>query len=128
MRLLNSSRNLEVAHSVRVASNFVSRAKGLLGEKNLASGNALWIQGSRFVACNSIHTCFMRFAIDAVFVDRDLKVRAVYRDLGPWRMTWPASGATSVFELPAGTLSQKPVEVGDQLKLADIGEANVVGG
>lgn len=114
-KLFNKSKNTEIAQSVRVADSFFSRAKGLLGERELPSGRALWIKGSRLVDCNSIHTWFMRFAIDAVFVDKGLVVRAVYQDLRPWRMTWPVMGAQSVFELPAGTLRKAPVEIGDQL-------------
>lgn len=114
-KLLNKSRTNEVAQLVRVADSFYSRAKGLLGESNLPEGEALWIKGSRFVACNSIHTWFMRFAIDAVFVDKHLVVKAIYRDLRPWRLTAPVLGAWSVFELPAGALAKTTIEVGDQL-------------
>lgn len=114
MKLLNVSRNKEIAHSVRVANTFYSRAKGLLGERGLAEGSTLWIQSG-----NSIHTWFMRFAIDAIFVDRKLIVRGVYRNLGPWRITWPVWKASSVFELPAGTLDKTHVEIGDQLYVGD---------
>jgi uncharacterized membrane protein (UPF0127 family) len=117
LKLVNSSKNLQVAARVRVASGFFERAKGLLGESGIESGTALWIQGSRFVGCNSVHTWFMRFAIDVVFVDRSMIVKRVYEDLGPWRMTLPAYGAVSVFELPAGTLKSKPVDIGDQLNV-----------
>ncbi len=115
MKLFNKSRGHEVAGEVRLARTFLERTLGLMGKKSMVEGSTLWIQGSRFIPCNSIHTCFMNFSIDAVFVDRELKVRAVYRDLKPWRMTAPVRGAQSVFELPGGTLSASPVEVGDQL-------------
>lgn len=118
-RLLNQTRQIEVASHVEVADSFWSRSRGLLGRDSLADGHTLWILGTRLVACNSIHTWFMRFAIDAVFVDRDLRVRKIYRDLGPWRVTAPAAGAFSVFELPAGTLAKKTIEVGDQLHVGD---------
>lgn len=119
MRLENKTRTQEVARDVRVAKSFWARTKGLLGESSLPEGRALWIQGTEFVGCNSIHTFFMRFAIDAVFVDRSLKVTKIYRNLVPWRMTWPASGAHSVFELPAGALENMKIEVGDQLYVGD---------
>lgn len=115
MKLINKTKNVEVADSVRVANTFFKRAKGLLGERELSRGSALWIQGSRLADCNSIHTWFMRFAIDAVFVDKNLVVKAVHHNLTPWRVTWPAIGAKSVFELPSGTLSERPVDIGDQL-------------
>lgn len=115
LRLINQSRNSEIARSVQVADSFVCRAIGLLGKSHLSSGHSLWIKGSRWMGCNSIHTWFMRFAIDVVFVDQNLKVKAVYKNLPPWRMTIPVRGAQSVFELPAGTLSTIQTEVGDQL-------------
>ena len=118
-KLLNKSKNVEVAHTLHEARSFWQRTKGLLGEKTMPNGSALLIQGSRFIPCNSIHTLFMRFAIDAVFVDRHLVVKAVYQDLVPWRLTWPAVGASSVFELPAGTLKKASVEIGDQLHVGD---------
>ena len=118
-KLINKTRQQTLAQQVRVANNFWTRTKGLLGEKSLPAGNALWIQGSRWVGCNSIHTFFMQFAIDAVFVDRDMKVKAIYRNLGPWRVTSPALGAFSVFEMPAGTLDSFKVEVGDLLHVGD---------
>ncbi len=113
-RLLNRTRNLELAREVKVAASFYARAKGLLGERSLSEGNALWIK-----SCNSIHTWFMRFPIDVVFVDERLVVRKVCKNMGPWRMTLPAFKASSVFEMPAGTLSRRPVEIGDELHVGD---------
>lgn len=118
-KLRNQSRQIDVADHVDEATTFWERTRGLLGRDHLPSGQALWIHGTEFVACNSIHTLFMRFAIDAVFVDRALVVKKICRDLQPWRMTLPAFGAHSVFELPAGTLKHRPVEVGDQLHVGD---------
>lgn len=114
-RLLNMSRdnNVIVSH-VKVAKGFFARNKGLLGESRLDENTALWIH-----ACNSIHTFFMRFAIDAVFVDRGMVVRAKYENLVPWRVTMPAWRASSVFELPAGTLRRQTVEIGDRLHVGD---------
>jgi len=120
LQLLNRTKNsIQVASEVELATSFVCRSVGLLGRAKLPQGNALWIQGTKFIACNSIHTFFMRFAIDVLFVDRELKVKKVYRNLVPWRMTWPVNSAFSVFELPAGTLQSISVEVGDQLHVGD---------
>lgn len=113
-RLINRTKNIEIAGDVRIASSFAARMKGLLGERELAAGRALWIE-----RCNSIHTWFMRFAIDVVFVDRQLIVQKVCRDVGPWRVTFPAWRANSVFEMPAGTLANRLVDVGDQLHVGD---------
>jgi uncharacterized protein len=119
MKLVNKSRNLELADDVRVAQSFWSRTKGLIGQSSLPRGSSLWIQGTRFIACNSIHTWFMSFPIDAIFVDRKLRVKAVYRNLAPWRVTWPTAGAHSVFEMAAGALTESNVEIGDQLHVGN---------
>ncbi len=110
-----------LAIQLGTADTLVTRTKGLLGRSSLPAGEGLWIK-----RCNSIHTFFMRFAIDAVFVDDSLKVVSMYQDLKPWRMTWLHLTASSVFELPAGTLkdSASDLEVGDQLSI----EPNSPGG
>ncbi len=113
-RLFNGTRNSEIAARVRVASSFFDRLKGLLGEDRLPDGETLWIE-----RCKSIHTCFMRFPIDVVFVDDRLVVRKVCENVDPWRMTLPALRASSVFEMAAGTLRRKPVEIGDRLHVGD---------
>ena len=64
--------------------------------------------------CASIHTFFMRFPLDVVFLDADFTVRRIVRDLRPWRLA-AASGAAHVLELPAGRLAQVPVTEGDKL-------------
>ena len=110
VRLMNNSKSLELASNLKTAKSFFARSKGLLGLKTLAHGHALWI-----LRCPSIHTCFMQFAIDVIFVDESLVVRAIHQNVVPWRMTLPVWGAASVFELPAGTLARCPTEVGDQL-------------
>jgi uncharacterized membrane protein (UPF0127 family) len=116
--LHNRTSSQVIAENLRIADSMLARAKGLLGEKSLPEGHTLWIKAG-FAPCNSIHTWFMRFAIDAIFVDRKLVVKAVYQNLRPWRMTMPALGADSVFELPAGTLARHPVAIGDQLHVGD---------
>lgn len=100
-----------LASKLKTADTLASRTKGLLGRQELPSGEGLWIK-----RCNSIHTFFMKFAIDAVFVDSELNVVAVHRDLKPWRITWPHLRATSVFELPSGTLAtDSDIAIGDRL-------------
>ena len=89
-----------LASQLSIADDVISRNVGLLKHRDLPKGHGLWIK-----RCNTIHTFFMRFPIDAVFVDKKLKVVAVYRDLKPWRITRLHFKAASVFELPAGTLN-----------------------
>ncbi len=64
-----------------LATTPLARSKGLLGRSSLAPG-----EGMLFRPAGSIHMFFMRFAIDAVFCDRELVVLEVVQDLRPWRM------------------------------------------
>jgi uncharacterized membrane protein (UPF0127 family) len=95
---------------LEVADTFATRGKGLLGRSTLATEEALWIHH-----CNSIHTFFMKFAIDCVFVDRNLKVKKVYHGVRPWRLVLPVLGASSVIEMASGTAASLKINVGDQL-------------
>ena len=79
---------------LEVADTFWKRAIGLMGRKKLAAG---W--GFLILRCNSIHTCFMRFPIDAIFLDQDYRVVKVVRGVKPWRMAWGGRQAKSVMEV-----------------------------
>ena len=113
-RLMNQSKNLIVASELVEANSFWSRSKGLLGRTGLADHSSLWIRD-----CRSIHTCFMKFTIDAVFVDKNLVVRAAYPAIKPWRLTWPVFSARSVFEFSTGAIARGRIEKGDQLSVVD---------
>jgi uncharacterized membrane protein (UPF0127 family) len=80
----------------RVAASFAARLRGLLGSRGLAPGEGLLIPRT-----SSVHTHFMRFAIDVVFVDGEGRVAKIVRGLRPWRVAG-ARGAVDVLELPAG--------------------------
>jgi uncharacterized membrane protein (UPF0127 family) len=117
MQLVNRSHNNQVLTSqLEVARRFSERLKGLLGRQSseFCGDAVLWIE-----RCNSIHTWFMKFSIDAVFVDQNLKIKKVYENLGPWKMSGIVWGATSVFEMPAGAARSQDLKVGDQLYVGD---------
>jgi uncharacterized membrane protein (UPF0127 family) len=96
-----------------VAATPLARLKGLLGRSGLRSGEGLLIRPT-----SAIHTCFMRFPIDAVFLDRDLVVVKVVGDLRPWRMA-ARRGAKSVLELAAGESGRRGIRAGQRLRLSD---------
>jgi uncharacterized membrane protein (UPF0127 family) len=113
MKLINRSQHDKVITAqLEVASRFGTRLKGLLGRKSSEfSGDAvLWIE-----RCNSIHTWFMNFSIDVVFVDRNLKIKKIHANLKPWKMSGIVWNASSVFEMPAGAAQNKDLKIGDQL-------------
>ena len=110
-RLINASRGgREVAGKVERADSFWRRGIGLLGRAGLPVGAALWI-----TPCRSIHMFGMRFALDLLFLDTDLRVVKVVRNVRPWLMASGGSDAYSVVELATGWLPIDAVAPGDQL-------------
>lgn len=103
----NPERGWVLAERARVADSVWSRAVGLLGQGD--AGGGLVIE-----PCSSIHTWFMRFPIDVVFLDPQGVVLAVYAALGPWRITRWVRGARRVVEVHPGGLG--PTVVGDRLE------------
>lgn len=96
-----------------LADTPVSRLRGLMWRKKLEAGEGLLL-----TPASSIHTSFMRFPIDAVFLDSDLTVLGIRESLKPWRMkAW--RGSRSVLELPAGTCERRSLRQGDRLALTD---------
>ena len=110
----NLTRGAVVAARVELADDYESRSRGLLGRDLLPPGEALWIGPC---PCGEmIHTFFMRFAIDVIFLDKNRRVVRVIERLKPWRLTAWVLRARSVLELPAGTLDGS-VRVGDEIEL-----------
>jgi hypothetical protein len=86
--------------------------RGLLGRGSLPGGEGILLRPA-----GSIHTFFMRFPIDAVFLDRDLVVVGIERDLRPWRAA-ARKRAHSVLELAAGECARRGLREGDALVTA----------
>ena len=106
----NSSRGTVLAEHVAIANTLVSRLCGLLGTDTLPAQHGLLIE-----PCRQVHTYFMRYALDLVFLDGDRRVLHAVPDIAPGRVSPHVRGAGAVLELPAGTLAGTPVGRGDQL-------------
>jgi uncharacterized membrane protein (UPF0127 family) len=113
--LINDRTRKLVAEHVEMADTRRTRRRGLLGRTHLADGDALML-----VPCFAVHTAFMQFAIDLIFLDKDGYVVRTVSRLQPWRMA-TAWRARSVIELPAGRLEHCEVETGDRLYLSPFG-------
>ena len=113
MRAVNLTKNKELARNVSIASSMVARMKGLLGRKELKKGESLWIK-----PCNSIHTIGMKFPIDVLFLDSTNIVMEIKKQLPVYRITGIYFRASSVLELPAGTLQETNTQVGDRIEIA----------
>src|SRR5688572_22343792 len=107
VRVENTTKGSLVAERVRVASSIRDRTVGLLGSSGLDDDEGLWIERSP-----SIHMFFMRFAIDAVFVNASGRVTKVVPDLRPWRAVWWAPGARDCLELPVGAAARSDTQPG----------------
>jgi uncharacterized membrane protein (UPF0127 family) len=107
----NRTRDRAIAARVAVADDLESRSRGLLGRTAMAPEEGLWI-----VPCPMIHTFFMKFAIDVLFLDRGLRVVRVLEGLKPWRLSPWVFRAHSVLELAGGSL-QGSTRVGDSLEM-----------
>jgi uncharacterized membrane protein (UPF0127 family) len=100
-----------ICESCVVADRMLPRMKGLLGRRELASGEGMLIRPA-----SSIHTFFMRFPIDAVFLSRDGEVLKVAANVGAWRAR-SRRRAHSVLELPAGEAARRDLVPGKRLKI-----------
>jgi hypothetical protein len=92
-----------------LADSAPARLKGLLGRGSLPPGEGILLRPA-----GSIHTAFMRFPIDAVFLDRELTVVGIERELAPWRVA-ARRGAKAVLELAAGEADRVGLAPGDRL-------------
>ncbi|MDD2679209.1 MAG: DUF192 domain-containing protein [Candidatus Omnitrophica bacterium] len=112
MKIINQTRNTILAQDTFVADTFLKRIKGLLGKKEFRPGQAIILNPS-----NSIHTCFMRFPIDILFVDKNNRVLQAVANLRPFRFSPLSFKSRLIIELPAGTICSTSTSQGDQLIL-----------
>ena len=114
-RLRNVTRNIVIGDSIDLADTSQKRTVGLLKHKELPPGEGLWI-----VPCEGVHTFFMKFAIDLVYIDKKQVVRKIVPNVGPWRLSM-CLPAHSIVELPAGTIAPGSTCKGDQLAFEPVG-------
>jgi uncharacterized membrane protein (UPF0127 family) len=112
LQVTNVTRGTVLATRLEAAHTGPTRRKGLLGRDGLKRGEGLWI-----APCESVHTFFMRFPIDLVYLDRERRIKKARSAVGPWRLSACLS-AHSILELPAGTIRETQTERGDTLEIA----------
>jgi uncharacterized protein len=96
--------------NLETAETFWARGKGLLGRSKMEESQALWIK-----PCNNIHTCFMNFKIDCIFLDSNMEIKEIIKDVVPFRFVGPFWKSTSVIEVQSGFAEIKNLKPGDQL-------------
>jgi len=111
-KAFNQTRQAYVATALAVADTHWTRLRGLLGIRpdDFRNGSGLWI-----VPCHGVHTLGMGFAIDVIYLDRDLTVIDVQHQVRPWRFTPVRPKAASVLELPCCTAAETKTSVGDTI-------------
>lgn len=108
--VLSADAGKVIASRVKAAKNPWTRFWGLMGKESLDEQAGLWIE-----PCNSIHSCFMRFAFDAVFLDKEGYIVDVVEVMRPWRFSHLVKGGRVTLELPEGRVRSLGLEVGQQL-------------
>jgi uncharacterized membrane protein (UPF0127 family) len=114
-RIANPSRNTAVCNCARVADTFATRLIGMLGKRTFSPEDGLLLK-----PCSSVHTLGMTFSIDAIALDRNLRVLAIRINLNPRQFAHFDPKTHCVLELPAGQSVTTGVCVGDQLLLSKI--------
>ena len=109
----NVSRGTSLGNAIEKADTSATRNKGLLSRQGLDPGTGLWI-----VPCEGVHTFFMKFAIDLVYIDRKKRVRKTVTNVVPWRLSL-CLPAHSVIELPVGVIESSGTQKGDELAIED---------
>lgn len=112
LKLYHRATGVCLAENLVLANTAVKRFLGLMGRKALAPNEALWLR-----PCSSIHTFWMRFAIDVIYLNRQLQIVRLIENVRPFRLTLPAKQTASVIEMSAHSISQHNLRVGDELRV-----------
>lgn len=114
--LYNSTRSITLVQKLLVADHLNQRLIGLMGKKELSLNEGLLL-----VPCKAVHTAFMRFPIDVLFLSRDFTVIKIIANLRPWSATPTVHSSYQVLELNAGVLAKTGTAIGDKLSKVRIG-------
>jgi len=112
MRCRNLTKGNVLVERLEVADTPRARRRGLLGRASLRPGEGLLL-----TPCRSIHTIGMKFPIDVAFLDGQMKVVALVKNLRPGVMHKTCLRARATLELPAGAIEARRLEIGDRLKV-----------
>ena len=107
---VNVTTQKELGKRISKAVTFFQRTRGLLGRKEIKKDEGLYIP-----ACRAIHTFFMWFTIDVVFIDDDNRITRVVPGLVPFRIAFGPRNTAGVLELSAGTLKDNHCVAGDKI-------------
>jgi uncharacterized protein len=112
LRLVNLDNGHVMAESIESAETFFTRLKGLMFRKQLSNGGGLYLH-----PCKSIHTFFMKFPIDVLYINKDWKIVGMEEKLEPGKIGRQFPGAASVVELESGSIQKNGIKEGQIVKL-----------
>jgi uncharacterized protein len=116
----NQSRGTVLCLRAKLARGFRERGRGLLGRAQLTCDEGMLFESGRFLPLMWMHTLFMNFPIDIVFLDYGNVVIKIQGSLKPWRLSALVLGARKAIELSEGTASRTQTEVGDLISLQKV--------
>jgi uncharacterized membrane protein (UPF0127 family) len=114
MKAINKTKDILIADSIKIANNPLTRGVGLLLHSHLTENEGLLIS-----PCRSIHSVFMRFKFDAVFLDKENIVLHLIKEMKPFRISKHIWKSAKVLELASGVIEKKQIECGDRLFFTD---------
>jgi hypothetical protein len=116
LTVTDETRGSIIGNRIQIADTSLSRMVGLLGRRGVDAGGGLWINPS-----SGIHTFFMRFPIDVIGLDKNMRVIKLWNGLVPWRITSISLQLRSVIELSTGRIAECGVQLGDVLRISSAG-------
>lgn len=116
-RMVSRTTGKTIVARLQIADSYGSRLLGLQFRRALAPDSGLLL-----VPCNSVHTCFMRFPVDVVFLDRVGVVLAIHRNVVPWRVAFGPRRGHATLELPGGACT---LQTGETLRLESVDGSDI---
>lgn len=111
LKLYNLSKNkIVIFEKTKIAQSFLDRSIGLMGKSHLNKNECLFIK-----QCNWIHTFFMNFSIDVIYLSKNMIVKQIHFNIPPWRMGTPVFSSKHVIECLAGKSNSLNIKIGDEL-------------
>lgn len=114
MKAVVKNKNITLANKVKVADDFFSRLVGLMFKKEMIGFDALLI-----TECKSIHTCFMQYSMDLIFLNNKNKIIKIFRNMRPWRFTRIYFSASKALELKGGSIVGE-IQIGDEVEFLNV--------
>jgi hypothetical protein len=119
LKAINRTKGTVLCERLEDAGGLAGQSRGLLGRLGLEDDQGMLFENGRFAPFMWMHMFFMKFAIDIVFLDQRGRVKAINRELKPWRVSAMVFGARRAIELAAGAVARRGLELGDEVAIEE---------